>query len=258
MLANHCGPHPPHVCTTLLQIDFGGKSLFLFIEYAENFRFICVDWLLLHSPINLHAEYVCTKRVYNVTHTDEQAQIECVGLNIFIKIASNRIFSRGETCCVCVNYKFWKIERWKSGKVAGVAAAAAAASTSECHSCMAYMCKLFGILHIIYKQTIDTHTLAYCCAHSSLTQPRSQPFFGCSLIIFCSRWAHTLLHMCDCQHGRQAYNGKLQFMHEYRQHIIFRSFLLGLGQARMNYEAICRQNICLAAFAGHSYVLADA
>lgn len=180
MLANHCGPHPTR-CDFVTNRFPWQKSILVHWICREFSIHIC--WLLTHFDkfTRCVSEWVCVMRVSS---------------NIFIKIAPNRIFSRCKTCCVCVNYKFWKIERWKknhstayesNGKVAGVAAAATA--NAKQWSYVAYMCKLFGILHIIYKQTIDTHIALTAVSLLFIS------FFGCSLIIFLCSWVH--VHICN-------------------------------------------------------------
>lgn len=107
MLANHCGPHP-------LPTRLCYKSISVAKVYSCSCREFSIHtcWLAA-TQLDKFTRYVCKARLQCDTHTFIQAQNECFSLNIFIKIASNRIFSRCKTCCVCVNYKFWKIERWK-------------------------------------------------------------------------------------------------------------------------------------------------
>ena len=54
---------------------------------------------------------------------------------------------------------------------AAISEAAVSTSYAKQWSYVPYMCKLFGILHIIYKQTIDTHIALAAAPHLCPSTP---------------------------------------------------------------------------------------
>lgn len=151
MLANHCGTLPLDFVTN----RFPSQSLFMFN---------------VHVHIPTYSHVMCVERVCCVC---------AFAVHIFIKIAPNRIFPRSKHVAYVriINLENRMMKKFGSGWKQQQ-------YRVQNNKAMPYMCKLFGILHIIYKQTIDTLVFV-------LSLSRSPPLCRCRCWYFVSLGAFT-------------------------------------------------------------------
>lgn len=176
MLANHCGTLPLDFVTN----RFPSQSLFMFN---------------VHVHIPTYSHVMCVECVCCVC---------AFAVHIFIKIAPNRIFPRSKHVAYVriINLENRMMKKFGSGWKQQQ-------QRVQNNKAMPYMCKLFGILHIIYKQTIDTLVFVLSLSFS--------PSVPLPLLIF--RVAGCF-HICNYQQRQQR---QIPIMHIH--HIISRSLL---------------------------------